>query len=583
MSKTGEALDLDILKRVLSYARPYRRVFWLTVVLTLVLASLAPLRPWLTQVALDRHVAHNDMPGLLRMTGLLCVILVVQSAVQFYHHLLINRLGQDVVRDLRVALYAHLLGFPVRYFDRTPIGTLVTREVSDMETVADIFAEGLIIIIGDIIQLAVIVGVMFYADWRLALISLSTIPLLVGATVVFKNKIKATFSEVRTQVARLNSFVQERITGMRIVQLFNREREEMRRFEGINRKHRGANVRSVWYYSIFFPVVEILSALSIGLLVWWGAYGVIRETVSFGMVVAFIMYINLLFRPIRELADKFNTLQMGMVGSGRIFRILDEPHNVDRSGRRSAAAIRGDIEFENVWFAYREEDWVLRDVSFRIPAGTMGALVGSTGAGKTTVINLLNRFYDVNRGRILIDGTDIRTYDLDDLRRQVGTVQQDVFLFSDSIAANVSLNDPAIGMDRIREAAERTGALRFIDALPGRFAFDVRERGGVLSTGQRQLIAFMRVYAADPRILILDEATSSIDSESEEMIISATRVITQDRTSIVIAHRLATVHRADRIFVLDHGQVLESGTHGELMRRNGAYKQLYEIQFKQLA
>jgi ATP-binding cassette subfamily B protein len=583
MPSLSQALDLDILRKVFRFARPYKKVFLLTVALTLVLAALAPLRPWLTQVTLDRHVAAFDAPGLVRMVILIGAVLLVQSAVQFYHYWLANRLGQDVVKDLRGALYRHLLGFPLPYFDRTPIGTLVTREVSDMETVADLFAEGLIVIIGDLVQLVVIVAVMFATDWRLTLVSLAAVPFLVAATYVFKNRIRDTFQEVRTQVARLNAFVQERLTGMRVVQLFNREADSLRRFGEINRLHRKAHIRSVWYYSIFFPVVEILSALSIGLLVWWGARGVLESTVTFGLVVAFIMYVNLLFRPIRELADKFNTLQMGMVGAGRIFDILDRPHGTRNTGRRDAAGLRGHIAFENVWFAYRDEDWVLRDVSFEVPPGSLAAVVGGTGAGKTTLINLLNRFYDVSKGRILLDGVDIREYDLPSLRRQVGTVQQDVFLFSDTVAANVTLDDPAVGPERIRAAAARIGADAFIESLPGGYGAHVRERGGALSAGQRQLIAFMRVDVLNPRILVLDEATSSIDSESEELIIRATRAITRGRTAFVIAHRLATVQRADTLFVMDRGRIAESGNHDALLRKNGLYKQLYEIQFRRMA
>ncbi|HKR05241.1 MAG TPA: ABC transporter ATP-binding protein [Bacteroidia bacterium] len=583
---TGKAFDFPILKRVFTFVAPYRKTFYLTVFLTLLIAGISPLRPWLTQITLDKYVAVSDSEMLLWMTLLMFGILLLQSAMQFYHNYMVNLLGQQVVKDMRVKLYSTILNFRLKYFDTTPIGTLVTREISDMETIADIFSEGLIIIIGDIITLLVIIAFMFFTDWRLTLISLSAIPFLVIATRIFQNKIKDAFKDVRTQVAHLNTFVQEHLTGMKIVQMFNREEEEMKRFDKINIAHRDANIRSVWYYSIFFPVVEILSAISIGLLVWWGAHGVIKGMTSFGNLVAFIMYINLLFRPIRELADKFNTLQMGMVSSERIFKILDEPAAVSHNkGTIPADAVKGSIVFKNVWFSYDDEnaEWILKDVSFEVDAGSTVAFVGATGAGKTTIINLLNRFYEIKKGSILLDGVDIREYELYSLRSKIGLVLQDVFLFSDSIANNISLNNPGITMKQIREGAERVGAESFIEKLPGTYDFNVQERGGMLSMGQRQLISFIRAYVYDPRILILDEATSSIDSESEELIIKATKVLTENRTSLVIAHRLATVQNADKIIVLDHGEIKETGTHQELLKKSGLYKQLYEIQFKRLA
>jgi len=582
---TGKAFDFPILKRVFVFVKPFQRTFYLTVVLTLLIAAMSPLRPWLTQVTLDKYVAVSDGKMLLWMAVLMFALLLVQSAIQFFHNYMVNLLGQQVVKDMRVKLYSTILNFRLKYFDTTPIGTLVTREISDMETIADIFSEGLIVIIGDIITLFVIIIFMFFTDWRLTLISLSAVPFLIIATRIFQNKIKDVFKDVRTQVAHLNTFVQEHITGMKIVQMFNRESEEMKRFDKINQAHRDANIRSVWYYSIFFPVVEILSAISIGLLVWWGAHGVIKEMTSFGNLVAFIMYINLLFRPIRELADKFNTLQMGMVSSERIFKILDESSSATRNeGTKTLETVKGDIAFQNVWFSYDDEnaEWVLKDVSFEVKAGSTVAFVGATGAGKTTIINLLNRFYEIKKGTILLDGVDIREYELNSLRSKIGLVLQDVFLFSDTIANNISLNNPDITMQQIREGAERVGAGSFIEKLPGTYHFNVQERGGMLSMGQRQLISFIRAYVYNPKILILDEATSSIDSESEELIVKATKVLTEDRTSLVIAHRLATVQNADKIIVLDSGEIKETGTHQELLKKGGLYKQLYEIQFKRL-
>lgn len=602
---TGKAYDSSLLRRVFAFTKAYRGKFYTAVLITIVLACLAPLRPFITQYTLDNSVATNDAIGLRNMTLLMVVLLLVQSFIQYNHSYLTNLIGQKVIKDMRVKLFDRMINFRLSYFDKTPVGTTVTRNVSDMETVADIFSEGLIIIIGDVLQLAVIIAVMFYTDWRLALISLSTIPFLLIATNVFKNKIKATFNEVRTQVAHLNTFVQEHLTGMRIVQLFNREQEEYKRFDAINKEHRDANVRSVWYYSIFFPIVEILSAISIGLIVWWGAGGVVREEVTFGNLVAFIMYINLLFRPIRELADKFNTLQMGMVSSERIFKVMDEDQLTDNSGTHSPNRVRGDIEFKNVWFAYAltnqkeeqssvilnneagdknvdEPHWVLRNVSFKVQAGEMVAFVGATGAGKSTIISLLNRFYEISKGSIYIDDVDIREYRMDALRKQVAVVLQDVFLFSDTIANNITLSNPAISVEQIAVAAKQVGADVFIERLPDTYHFNVQERGGMLSHGQRQLLAFIRAQLYQPAILVLDEATSSVDSETEELITRATQQVTANRTSIVIAHRLATIQNADRIMVMDHGAIVESGTHQQLLTKGGYYKDLFEIQFKHL-
>ncbi len=581
-SVTGRAFDFPVLKRVFGFVRPYHGLFRLTALLTILLAILGPIRPWITQHMLDSTIAGNDFHGLVVMTCLLTAVLMVQSALQYYHGHRTSLLGQKVVRDMRVRLYGHILGFPVSWFDKTPIGTPVTRTISDLETIADIFSDGILVIIGDILQLVAIIGFMFYINWELALASLATIPLLIIATNVFKNNIKRTFNDVRTQVAALNVFVQEHLTGMKVVQVFNREEQESKSFSDINKLHRQANIKSVWYYSIFFPIVEILSAISIGLMIWWGAGDVIKGTASFGTLVAFIMYINLLFRPIRELADKFNTLQMGMVSAERIFRVLDLPSGQSDSGRLDASGIRGEVEFRNVWFAYNEEDWVLRDVSFKVASGETVAFVGATGAGKSTIINLINRFYESNKGEILIDGISIKEYDTDSLRRRIAVVLQDVFLFSDTIEQNITLGNKSISMDEISNAAVAVGADRFIDKLPGKFQYQAGERGALISMGQRQLISFIRAYVHKPAVLVLDEATSSIDSESEALITRATRVLTAGRTSLVIAHRLSTVQDANRIIVLDHGEIRETGTHQELLELGRLYYQLYRIQFGQV-
>ncbi len=589
MSVAGRAFDSSLLRRVFRFTGPYRSIFWTALALTILLALLGPVRPLLTQYILDHYLGQGNAQGLLNMSLLMVFVLVVQSIVQYFHTWSTNELGQKVIRDLRNTLFEKMLSFRLRFFDRTPVGTSVTRSISDMETIADIFSEGLIIIIGDLLQLVVIITAMFIVDWRLAVISLSTVPVLLIATNIFKNKIKATFGDVRTQVAALNTYVQEHLTGMKIVQIFGREEEEYRRFEKINGKHKDANNRSVWYYSIFFPVVEILSAISIGLIVWWGAGGVIRDEVTFGNLVAFIMYINMLFRPIRELADKFNTLQMGMVSSERIFKVMDEDEVTANTGQLKPATLNGEIEFKDVWFAYDTEDkhtdstnWILKGISFKVSAGETIAFVGATGAGKSTVISLLNRFYEVSKGQILIDGIDIRDYDLDWLRSKIGIVMQDVFLFSDSIQNNISLLNDKLPSKVIQNAARELGAVSFIDKLPGGIDFHVQERGSVLSTGQRQLISFIRAYAYQPSILVLDEATSSVDSETEDLITTATQKLTARTTSIVIAHRLATIQNADRIIVLEKGKIVEEGNHKNLLNNNGHYKQLFEIQFNDL-
>lgn len=576
---SGQTVDVNLLRRIFRYVKPYRRIFVWSIILTLLLAVLAPLRPLLIEYTLDKYILENDSSGLLIMSVIMIILLLMQTVVQYFHTFFTNVLGQSVIKDLRVAVFNHISSLRLKYFDRTPIGQLITRTVSDLETIADIFSEGLIVIIGDVLQVAAIIAVMLYTDWKLTLVVLIPMPFLMAASYVFKEAIKSAFQDVRSQVAHLNTFLQEHITGIKIIQYFARENQEMQKFKRINAKHRDAHIRSNWYYSIFFPVVEIISAISIGLLVWYGSKSILSNDISPGVVVAFIMYINMLFRPIRELADKFNTLQMGMVGAERIFNVLDTRETTDNNGTFKPESIKGEIEFKNVWFAYNDENWVLKDISFHVKPGQTLALVGATGAGKSSVINILNRFYEINKGSVKIDGIDIREYELSYLRSEIATVLQDVFLFSDSIANNINLGNKDISREQLISAAEEVGAHEFIQRLPGGYDYDVMERGATLSVGQAQLISFIRALVYDPRILVLDEATASVDTETEGLIQQAITKLMQGRTSIVIAHRLSTIQNAGRIIVLDHGEIKETGSHQQLLKLDGFYKRLYDLQF----
>ncbi|MGB3618943.1 MAG: ABC transporter ATP-binding protein [Catalinimonas sp.] len=580
-NKSGNLFDLAILRRLMRFARPYRRMFVALIVLTLLLAAAGPIRPYLFQVAIDREIAAGDAEGLLRMFYLLMGLMVVQALAQYAHTYLSGWLGQNIVRDIRTTLYRHVMSLRLRFFDRTQIGRLVTRNVSDIETLSNVFSEGLAALAADVMQIVFILALMFYTEWRLTLVSLSMLPLLLISTYVFKEKIKVAFNQVRTAVSSLNTFVQEHITGMSIVQIFGSERIEMEKFRAINEEHRRANIRSILYYSIYFPVAEVISAIGTGLLVWYGARGVLVDTVTFGTLVAFIMYIAMFFRPVRAIADRFNTLQLGVVSTDRIFKLLDNREHIPDNGTRRADTLRGDVRFEHVWFAYQDEDWVLRDISFDVRAGQTLALVGATGAGKSSVINLLNRFYDINRGAILVDGHTLPSYELAWLRGHIGVVLQDVFLFSGSIADNITLNNPDIPRERIWEAADQVGARRFIEQLPGGLDYRVMERGATLSVGQRQLISFVRAMVYDPRVIVLDEATSSVDTETEVLIQEALERMMRGRTAIVIAHRLSTIQHADQILVLDKGEIKERGRHDELLAKGGYYAQLHRMQYKE--
>lgn len=577
---SGKTFDVKLLKRVLRYVKPYLTVFYSTSVCAIAIAFLSPARPILIQYAFDNFIMQADEEKLLLITLLLVFLLFVESVLQYFYTYWSNFLGQSVVKDLRLETYNKIIHFKQQYFDKNPIGALVTRVVSDIETISDIFSQGLLVIIADVLKLVIVIVVMFVTDWRLTLFSLASIPLLLVATYWFKRSIKSAFQEVRKQVSALNTFVQEHIVGMYVVQLFNREHIEFEKFKTINDAHKKAHIKSIWYYSIFFPIVEILSAISIGLLIWWGGIqSATGDEVTLGELIAFILYIHMLFRPIRQLADRFNVLQMGMVASERVFKVIDTDQIIANNGIKSLDNCKGNIEFKNVWFAYNDEDWVLRDVSFKVSAGETLALVGATGAGKSSIINLLTRNYELNKGTILIDGVDYLEYDLDSLRTNVAVVLQDVFLFSDTIFNNITLGRN-ISLEKVKQYAKDIEIESFIQSLPNAYDYNVRERGGMLSLGQRQLISFVRAYINQPKILVLDEATSSIDSESEYLIQRSSEKLTHGRTSIVIAHRLATVQNANKIILLKDGQLIEEGTHQELLSLAGQYKLLYDLQFQ---
>ncbi len=581
MSKVeGKTFDVTLLRRVMAYVKPYKSLFFGTSLFAILLAFLSPARPILIQYAFDNFILNPDEYKLLLTTLVLVAILIAESISQYFYTYWANILGQSVIKDLRLQTYKKIINFRQQFFDKNPIGSLVTRVVSDIETISDIFSQGLLVIVADILKLLIVIIVMFATDWRLTLFSLASIPLLLVATYWFKRSIKSAFQDVRKQVSALNTFVQEHIVGMYIVQLFNREKKEYNSFKKINEAHREAHIRSIWYYSIFFPIVEILSAVSVGLLIWWGGIeSVTSNDVTLGELIAFILYIHMLFRPIRQLADRFNVLQMGMVAAERVFKVVDNAESIADTGNVELNNCKGEIEFKNVWFAYNDEDWVLKGVSFKVKSGDTLAIIGATGSGKSTIINLLTRNYEINKGDIYIDGRNYLEYSLDSLRDNIAVVLQDVFLFSNSVLHNITLGRE-ISFEEVQKYARDIEIEDFIQSLPNGYNYDVRERGNMLSLGQRQLISFLRAYVTQPKILVLDEATSSIDSESESLIQRSTEKLTKGRTSIVIAHRLATIQNATKILLLDDGKVIEEGTHSELISLNNKYKLLFDLQFK---
>ena len=579
---SGNLFDLKILKRLLVFCRPYIKVFYILVILTLSLSVLQPIRPYITQIIIDDYVTVNDLIGLKKMILLLFFLLILNAIVMYFHTYLSGWLGQNIIKDIRIKLFSHIQKFRLRFFDKTPIGRIVTRNVSDIETIADIFGQGIAAIIGDILQLVGIVFLMFYINWKLTLISLAALPFLFLTTYIFKEKVKVSFNDVRNAVANLNSFVQEHIVGMNIVQIFGNEEKEYKKFKKINNTHLQSNLKAVLYYSIYFPVMELFTSIGLGLLIWFGSNQLFAGEVTLGVLIAFIMYLQLFFRPIRAIADRFNTLQMGVVSSKRIFDLLDRNENIKSNEKIKGIDIGGEVEFKNIWFAYNDDDYVLKDISFKIKKGESVGFVGSTGSGKTSIINLINRFYDFQKGSILVDNKNIEDYNILSLRDNLGLVSQDVFLFSDTIQNNLTLYNDSISEEQVWSAVKKVGAESFINKLPNKLLFDVKERGVSLSVGQRQLISCIRIMLYDPKIILLDEATSSVDSESEVMIQRAVSEILKNRTSIVVAHRLSTIKEVDKIIVIDSGEIKEMGTHDNLLKLRGYYKKLYEMQYKNI-
>jgi ATP-binding cassette subfamily B protein len=575
--QSKKLMDLSALRKVFAYALPYKNKIYLSVFLSIILAVLSPLRPYLIQYTVNHFIKDKDLYWLVIITIIQIGMLLLETVLRFYFGFITSWLGQTVVKDLRVSVYKKVLSLNLRQFDKTPIGTLTTRTINDIESINDIFANGLIPIISDLLSIISILLFMFGVDWRLSLISLAPFPILIIATYFFKESVNKSFIKVRNAVASLNAFVQEHITGMSVVQAFAVEDKEFNKFNEINKQHRNANIKAIFAYSVFFPVVEIVLAFSIGLLVWWGG----NYSANAGVIISFIMYLNLLFRPLRQIADKFNVLQMGMVASERVFKVLDnEDVTPNKDNTIHLGMVKGKVEFDHLWFAYNNENYVLKNINFLIEPGETLAIVGHTGSGKTSIISLLNRLYPINKGGIKIDDHDINDYDIDFLRSRIAVVLQDVFLFSGSVLDNITLRNPEIRREQAIEAAKMIGVHNFIIQLPGGYDYNVMERGATLSLGQRQLLSFIRALLYNPSILVLDEATSSIDSQSELLIQHAIDKLIRGRTSIVIAHRLSTIRKASKIMVLDKGEIKEIGTHSELMNLRGHYYQLHKMQFQ---
>ena len=577
---SGKAFDIKIFLRLMSYAKRYKLRFFIAAISTITLAFVSAVNPYIVGETVNDFVNNQDVEKLIYYIQILLTIVFAEVILQFMFIYYANWVGQHIIRDIRAKVFRNIQRFKMSYFDTTSVGRLVTRVVSDIETIANFFTQGVFMIVSDILKMLVVIVVMFAMNWRLALVALSVLPILVYATKVFQVAIKATFQDVRNEIANLNGFVQERVTGMKILQLFTRENIEYQNFKEINNKHKKAHVKTVWYYSIFFPIAEIVSSIAIGLIVWYGGHQILDGFTTLGGVIAFIKMSQMLFRPLRQIADKFNQLQMGIVSGERVFKVIDTESFIKKEGSIDASTIQGDLDFKQVRFSYIRGEEVLKGISLQVKKGQTVAIVGATGAGKSTIINLINRFYELDSGVISVDAISVEDYELSSLRNQIAIVLQDVFLFSDSIFNNITLKNPQISLEEVKEASKKIGIHNFIMTLPGGYHYNVKERGVMLSSGQRQLIAFLRAYVSSPRILILDEATSSVDSHAEQMIQFATDTITKGRTSIVIAHRLATIKKADKIIVMDKGVIVEEGTHKELIKKkDGYYKNLYDKQF----
>lgn len=582
MSQTQpkKKFNFTLFRRIISLANPYRLTFVTAAILAIILAPLSSARPYLIQQMVDEHIFKYDVPGMTSMVLILIVLLILEVGLQYAFNYMTSWLGQSVIRDLRVRVFRQVISLNLSYFDKTPIGQSTTRTISDIETINSVFSEGIITIIADLLTLVTVLAIMFWTSWKLTLVCMTVLPFLFLGTRWFKNEVARWFQTVRNSVSTMNSFLQEHISGMKIVQIFSAEAQERAKFKEINRAYTGANLKAIFAYAVFFPFVEIVSAAALGIMVWYGARGVIEGHITLGVLVAFPVYLNMLFRPIRMLADKFNTLQMGMVAAERVFSLIDDTTFVEKNGSKKTNILRGDVAFKNVDFSYDNENYVLKNVNFQLKSGETMAIVGSTGSGKTTITSILNRFYEIQKGSITVDGVDIREYDLPSLRSRIAVVLQDVFLFSGSVFENITLRDPSVSRQKVMDCAQMIGASEFIERLPGGYDYEVMERGATLSMGQRQLISFVRALVFDPSILILDEATSSIDPETEGVIQFAIEKLIAKRTSIIIAHRLSTIRHANNILVMDKGEAIEFGKHEDLIQiEGGRYRELYEMQF----
>ena len=584
-NKKVNIFDNRLFSKLMFYVKPYKNTYYFVMSAAILVSAFSVLTPYLLKVIVDDFIRLKDYDGMVLIIILMLITLIGEVMFQFFFVFFANLLGQNVIKDLRLVLYKKIIGFRMSYFDQSSVGRLVTRAVNDIETIASIFSQGLFMIVADLLKMGVIIIIMLLINWKLSLIVFSILPLIIYATRLFQKSMKTAFEEVRLQVANLNSFVQERLSGMQIVQLFHREETEFKKFTQINEKHKKAWLKTVWYNSIFFPVAEIASSITLGLLVWFGGLNVAAGgIISLGTIFLFIQMSQMLFRPLRQIADKFNTLQMGMVSAERIFKIIETKSAINDLGSKKPENIKGKISIKNLKFSYHQGEEVIRDLNLLIQPGEKIAIVGSTGAGKSTLINLLSRFYEYDSGEIYLDDIKIRDFSLKSLRGHIGIVLQDVFLFADSIFNNITLNNPDISVRQVKSIAKKIGVHEFIESLPGGYNYNVKERGVMLSSGQRQLIAFLRVYISNPSVMILDEATSSIDSHSEELIKTATARITKNKTSIIIAHRLSTIKNVDRIIVMDEGRIVEIGSHEELLEiKEGYYSRLYKIQFSELS